>query len=556
MVGSDIDRYMVRFHELARLVPHIVTLENQHVNRYIRVLAPEIKANVPLSKPATIQGVASMANRLTTDGMDWLSKLRDKIVFFEKIFQIPLSNGEILEGHGECLEENLNQLKTMKVDEQKLKDLILRAMPVAKSPYYLAPTEMQELLNQLKELQEKGFIRPNSSPSGAPVLYVKKKDGSFRMCIDYRELNKLTIKKCYPFPRIDDLLISCKGHEGEVHLKLILELLEKEKLFRKFLKFEFWLQEVYFLRHVVSSEGIHVDPSKIKAVKNWKPLKTPTEIHSFLGLARYYRKFIANFLKIEKPLKILTQKDKKFEWGDEQENAFHTLKDRLCDAPILALPEGLDDFVVHCDALNQAIEHHKPSGLLQQPEIPEWKWEKITMGFITKLSRTSSGHDKYLADVNLHVPLEEIKIDKRLHFVEQPIEIIDRDVKKMKQRKIPIVKVRWNSRQGPEFTWEQENEMKRNFPFRNYKCPLIIILPNIVSFLDLMSVLEELSTFLFLVFDDVLRLLLVVSDSGEGKGALTIYLPLLLVATCDLVDIVCLGDGVSVCNNEHLVKVS
>ncbi|GJT22549.1 putative reverse transcriptase domain-containing protein [Tanacetum coccineum] len=285
-------------------------------------------------------------------------------------------------------------------------DLIPGAMVVAKSPYRLAPTEMQELSNQLKELQDKGFIRPSSSPWGAPVLFVKKKDGLFRMCIDYRELNKLTIKNRYPLPRTDDLFDQLQGsryflkidlrssyqqlrvreedipktafktryghfeflimpfgltnalaskEEHEVHLKLILELLEKENLFGKFSKCEFWLQEVRFLGHVVNNEGIHVDPSKIEAVKNWKPPKTPTEICSFLGLAGYYRRFIANFLKISKPLTLLTQKDKKFEWGDEQENAFQTLKDMLCDAPILALPEGADDFVVYCDALNQAI---------------------------------------------------------------------------------------------------------------------------------------------------------------------------------------------------------
>ncbi|GKA64185.1 putative reverse transcriptase domain-containing protein, partial [Tanacetum coccineum] len=136
----------------------------------------------------------------------------------------------------------------------------------------------------------------------------------------------------------------------EVYLKLILELLEKEKLFGKISKCEFWLQEVHFLGHVVNSEGIHVDPSKIEEVKNWKPPKTPTEIRSFLGLARYYRRFIVNFLNISKPLTLLTQTNQKFEWGDEQENAFQTLKDMLCNAPILALTEGTDDFVVHYDA--------------------------------------------------------------------------------------------------------------------------------------------------------------------------------------------------------------
>ncbi|GJW12506.1 putative reverse transcriptase domain-containing protein [Tanacetum coccineum] len=152
-------------------------------------------------------------------------------------------------------------------------------MPIAKSPYRLAPTKTQELLNQLKELQDKGFIRPSSSPWGAPMLFVKKKDGSFRICIDYRELNMLTIKNRYPLPRIDDLFDQLQGSrtryghfeftvmpfglnnapvskgEHEDHLRLILELLEKEKLFGKFSKCEFWLQEVHFLRHVLDSEG-------------------------------------------------------------------------------------------------------------------------------------------------------------------------------------------------------------------------------------------------------------------------------------------------------------
>ncbi|GJW06414.1 putative reverse transcriptase domain-containing protein [Tanacetum coccineum] len=232
---------------------------------------------------------------------------------------------------------------------------------------------MRELSNQLKELQDKGFIRPSSSPWGAPMLFVRKKDGSFHMCIGYRELNKLTIKNRHPLPKIDDLsrpyldkfvivfiddilIYSNSKEEHKVHRRLILELLEKEKLLGNFLKCEFWLQEVCFLRHVVKSEGIHVNPSKIETIKNWKPSKTPTEICSFLGLAGYNRRFIANFSKIAKPLTLLTQKkNKKFEWGNEQENAFQTLKDMLYDALILPLPEGPNDFVVYCDASNQEL---------------------------------------------------------------------------------------------------------------------------------------------------------------------------------------------------------
>ncbi|GJT80062.1 putative reverse transcriptase domain-containing protein [Tanacetum coccineum] len=204
-------------------------------------------------------------------------------------------------------------------------DLIPGAAPVARAPYRLAPSEMKELSEQLQELSDKGFIRPSSSPWGAPVLFVKKKDGSFRMCIDYRELNKLTVKNRYPLPRIDDLFDQLQGSsiyskidlrsgyhqlrvreqdipktafrtryghyefqvmpfgltnapaddkEHEEHLKAILELLKEEKL------------------------GIHVDPTKIESIKDWASPKTPTEIRQFLGLAGYYRRFIEGFSKI------------------------------------------------------------------------------------------------------------------------------------------------------------------------------------------------------------------------------------------------------------------
>ncbi|GKE89237.1 putative reverse transcriptase domain-containing protein, partial [Tanacetum coccineum] len=123
-----------------------------------------------------------------------------------------------------------------------------------------------------------------------------------------------------------------------------------EKLYAKFSKCEFWLREVQFLGHVINGNGIHVDPSKIEFVKNGKALKTPTKVRSFLGLAGYYRRFIENFSKIAKSLTILTQKCKTFDWGEEQEMAFQTLNYKLCKAPVLALPDGPEDFVVYCDA--------------------------------------------------------------------------------------------------------------------------------------------------------------------------------------------------------------
>ncbi|GJY41370.1 putative reverse transcriptase domain-containing protein, partial [Tanacetum coccineum] len=315
-------------------------------------------------------------------------------------------------------------------------DLVPGAAPVARAPYRLAPSEMKELSEQLKELSDKGFIRPSSSPWGAPVLFVKKKDGSFRMCIDYQELNKLTVKNRYPLPRIDDLFDQLQGssvyskidlrsgyhqlrvreedipktafrtryghyefqvmpfgltnapavfmdlmnrvckpyldkfmivfiddiliysknkEEHEEHLKQILELLKKEELYAKFFKCEIWISKVLFLGHMIDSKGIHVDPSKIESIKGWTSPKSPTEIRQFLGLAGYYRRFIEGFSKIAKPMTKLTQKKVKFEWGDKQEAAFQLLKQKLCSAPILALPEGSEDFIAYCDASKKGL---------------------------------------------------------------------------------------------------------------------------------------------------------------------------------------------------------
>ncbi|GJZ33472.1 putative reverse transcriptase domain-containing protein [Tanacetum coccineum] len=150
---------------------------------------------------------------------------------------------------------------------------------------------------------------------------------------------------------IDDILIYSKNKEEHgKHLKTILNLLRSEKLYAKFSKCDFWLDSVQFLGHVIDSNGVHVDPAKIEAIKNWAAPTTPTEVRQFLGLAGYYRRFIKEFSLISKPLTKLTQKNKPYVWGDDEEEAFQTLKLKLCSAPILSLPEGSEDFVVYCDA--------------------------------------------------------------------------------------------------------------------------------------------------------------------------------------------------------------
>nr|GFC96294.1 putative reverse transcriptase domain-containing protein [Tanacetum cinerariifolium] len=146
---------------------------------------------------------------------------------------------------------------------------------------------------------------------------------------------------------IDDILIYSRNEEEHANrLRIILELLQKAKLYAKFSKCDFWIRIVQFLGHLIDSQGLHVDPAKIEAVKNWTSPTTPTEVRQFLGLVGYYRRFIEGFLKISKHLTELTQKNKNYIWGEEQESAFQILKQKLYEAPILALPEGNDDFVV------------------------------------------------------------------------------------------------------------------------------------------------------------------------------------------------------------------
>ena len=308
--------------------------------------------------------------------------------------------------------------------------------PISRPPYRMAPAELKELKVQMEEMVNKGFVRPSTSPWGAPVLFVKKKDGSMRLCIDYRELNKVTIRNQYPLPRIDDLfdqlqgakvfskidlrsgyhqlrvhdedvpktafrtryghfeflvmpfgltnapaafmdlmnrifrpyldqfvivfiddilIYSGSGEEHVEHLRIILQTLREHRLYAKLSKCQFWLDSVAFLGHIVSAEGVSVDPQKVEAILNWKPPTSVTEIRSFLGLAGYYCKFVEGFSKIVAPLTRLTRKEEPFLWSEACQKSFDELKRRLTSAPVLTLPSGQDGFAVYCDASRQGL---------------------------------------------------------------------------------------------------------------------------------------------------------------------------------------------------------
>nr|GEZ43551.1 putative reverse transcriptase domain-containing protein [Tanacetum cinerariifolium] len=292
-------------------------------------------------------------------------------------------------------------------------ELIPGAEPISKAPYRMAPVELKELKDQLQELLERGFIRPSVSPWGAPVLFVKKKDGSMRLCIDYRELNKITIRNRYPLPRIDDLFDQLQGamhfskidlrsgyhqlrvkeqdisktafmdlmnrifheyldkfvivfiddilvfskskEEHEDHLRTVLQTLRQEKLYAKFSKCEFWLSSVAFLGHIVSAEGITMDPAKVEAITKWPRPTSVTEVRSFLGLAGYYRRFVEGFSRLALPMTKLMRKGEKFVWNEERKKSFEELKQRLVSAPVLTLPSGSGGFQIYSDASKKGL---------------------------------------------------------------------------------------------------------------------------------------------------------------------------------------------------------
>nr|GEW11398.1 putative reverse transcriptase domain-containing protein [Tanacetum cinerariifolium] len=421
-------------------------------------------------------------------GMDWLSEHKAEIVCHEKVIRILLESGEILIIQGERTLGIAKYLSNVKVDEPKLSDisvvrdfvevfpedlsrlqpqrqvefhidLVLGATPVAKSPYRLAPSEMQGLYAQLQELQDKGFIRPSHSLWEAPILFVKKKDGALHMCRDYRELNKLTIKNHYPLSRTDNLFDQLQGacyffkidlqsvfmdlmnrvykpyidnlsivfindilvyskskDEHEVHLRLVLELLKKEELYAKFSKCEFWLQEVHFLGHVVNKSGIYVDPRIRLCTYAKRSLILWAEIReiSLIG-PELIQETTNKVVLIKEKLKAATDRQKSY-----ADNRRKPLEFEVGDKVLLKVSPW------------KGVMRFRKKGKLAPRYVGPFKILK-RIGLVAYRLRLpnelSEVHDtfhvpnlrKCLADSNLHVPLDEIKVDKTLHFVEKPV---------------------------------------------------------------------------------------------------------------------------------------
>jgi hypothetical protein len=315
-------------------------------------------------------------------------------------------------------------------------NLMPGAAPVSKAPYRMSTPELKELQLQLEELLKKGYIHPSVSPWGASVLFMKKKDGMLRLCIDFQQLNKVTVKNKYPLPRIDDLFDQLKdvkifskidlrsryhqvrineediikttfrtryGHyeftvvlfglsntptifmclmngvfkdyldkfvivflddilvyskleeEHEKHLRMMLQVLREHQLYTKLRKCSFYQRRIHYLGHIISEEGIVMDPEKVEAIREWPVPRNVAEVRSFMGLAGYYIRFIAGFSKIAHPITSLQRKERNFHWTEECESSFQQLKQLLTNAPILKIADPNMNFMVCTDACKEGL---------------------------------------------------------------------------------------------------------------------------------------------------------------------------------------------------------
>uniref|UniRef100_J3LCD0 CCHC-type domain-containing protein n=1 Tax=Oryza brachyantha TaxID=4533 RepID=J3LCD0_ORYBR len=306
-------------------------------------LSPKTTSGFPQAQVNHVQAEEAQEASDVLMGMDWLNQHKGVIDF---------SRREVTD----FLDVFPEELPGMPPDRdiEFIIELMPGMAPISKRPYRMPANE------------------------GAPVLFVKKKDGNMRMCVDYRLLNEVTIKNRYPLPQIDDLFDKLKGatvfskvdlrsgllwssslifssvvfiddnliysrtpEEHKEHLQLVLEKLRGQKLYAKFSKCEFCLKEVAFLGHIISEGGVSVDPDKISAVTAWK---TPKSL-----------KFIEGFSKIARPMTQLLKKEKKFVWTEQCERSFEKLKDKLTTTPILVLPDNRKDFVIYCDASRNGL---------------------------------------------------------------------------------------------------------------------------------------------------------------------------------------------------------
>ncbi|GJP81880.1 hypothetical protein CLOP_g12001 [Closterium sp. NIES-67] len=332
----------------------------------------------------------------------------------EKASETPEKIKELLKEFQDILPDDLpNELPPYRTHQHEIVEEP-GSKPTVRAPYRLSPTELTDMKKQIEYLLAKGLIRPSTSPYGAPVLFTPKPDGSLRMCIDYRALNKQTIKNKYPIPRIDDLLDQLRGatvfskldlRSGYWQIRMADNSIHKTAFRTRYGSYEYLVmpfgltnapatfqaemnhilrplldecvvvylddiliysrdmkQHVEHLRRVFeilrrndSTSNFHVDPKKIEAVRTWKTPENVKELQQFLGFANYYNRFVPQYAKLAAPLTNLLKKNTPYKWETKHQEAVEQLKQALTSAPVLILPDPERDYVIEADASDQAV---------------------------------------------------------------------------------------------------------------------------------------------------------------------------------------------------------
>ncbi|GJX46664.1 hypothetical protein Tco_0271854 [Tanacetum coccineum] len=426
--------------------------------------------------------------------MDWLSKRKFVIVCYEKVVRIPLEGYEILRVHGERTLGAAKSLMNAKIDEPRISvitvrqvefriDLVHGVTPVAKSPYRLALLEMQELSEQLQELEDKGYHQLRVHEDAIPKTAFQTRYRHFESTVMPFGLTNAPASK----------------EEHEVHLKLVLKSLRNEKLYAKFSKLgdalsrkervksrqvrgmilaaQTFKQEnilaerlhgldqqmerkgdesLYFMDRiwVLLVGSVMVEAHASRSPVLWAEIRESSLIGPELVLETTYKEVL-----IKEKLKM--ERDRQKSYVDYRHKPLEF--------------EVGDRVLLKVTPWKGVVRFRKKGKLAPRYVGPFEILERI--GFVVYRLRLpeelNSVHDtfymsnlkKCLGNANLHVPLNEIKIDKTLRFVEEPAEIMDREIKSLKRSRIPFVKVRWNSKRGLEFTWEREDYMKSKYPY-------------------------------------------------------------------------------------------
>ncbi|GKE04277.1 putative reverse transcriptase domain-containing protein [Tanacetum coccineum] len=343
MVRADHAAYTDRFHELARLVPYLVSPENKRIERYVYGLAPQIQGMVAATEPTTIQKAVQIAGKLT-----------DEAIRNGSIKKNPEKRGN---------EEEPSKDRNGRDDNKRTRTenaFATTTNPVRRENMGTTPKCTTCTFYHPPEACGKAFMLGAEEARQDPNIMtgIEPSDLGFSYEIEIASGQLVEIDKV-----IKGCKLEIDGHEFDINLIpfrsesfdviIGMDWLSNHKAaeiicHKKVVRIS--LLDGKFLRHVINGDGIHVEPSKIEDVKNWEAPRTPSKVCLFLGLAGYYHWFIEKFSKIAKSMTILTQKSKTFDWGKEQERAFQTLKEKLCNAPVLALPDRPEDFVVYCDA--------------------------------------------------------------------------------------------------------------------------------------------------------------------------------------------------------------